>query len=73
MAEDEKTPAQERADLKRDTEGVLLEAIKRAAADEVGAQALLALAQAFSTVMGVKVPDDKSDDESDKSRTTWHL
>lgn len=63
MAEQEKTPSEIRAELKRDTEGALLEAIKETAESRPGPDGLRALSEAFVNVSGVRTPSSKSDGE----------
>lgn len=64
MAEQEKTPSELRAELRRDTEGALLEAIKAAADKRPGPESLRALAEAYVSMIEHKLPAEKAEGES---------
>ncbi|GAB4095588.1 hypothetical protein GCM10028787_10630 [Brachybacterium horti] len=64
MAEQEKTPGELRDELKRDTAGALLEAIRETAESRPGPDGLRALSEAFAIVLGAKTPTEKNEGES---------
>ncbi|WP_420111625.1 hypothetical protein [Pseudactinotalea sp.] len=66
MEEQEKSPTEQRAALKRQTEGALLQAIKSRAEKTPTPDLLKTLAEAYALVMSNKAPEDKSSEGGSK-------